>query len=179
MIEPLNMFRSQWQTAKIKGKADEHIVLTRSEKSNSQTNYNYIRKGTVKRKTAIVNGDFITVDNDEYFVTGSMPTQVKLIKTNCIVDIYKVTGSTASGFTKALLFTGNPGFQRTVSDNMRLYDAGLLSTTVKKFILPMIDIALTNRIVFNGINYSINAIDNSKYENLLEVQVEPDKRNTK
>jgi hypothetical protein len=171
------------QTVSLPNFPDEQWSFSRVGRTKEVDAINSKFQALVPKNTNASFGMPVTSKSEIYFVTTVESTFVNTVcqlrKTNCTVDIYKVSGSTASGFTKSLLFTGEPSFQRTVSDNMRLYDAGLLSTTVKKFILPVLNITLTNRIVFNGINYSINAIDNSKYENLLEVQVEPDKRNAK
>ena len=60
---------------------------------------------------------------------------------------------------------------------MRQYDAGLLQTTVKKFIVqPSIPIDLLDRIVLNGRNYKVTNIDTAKYVDLLDVQVSEDNR---
>jgi hypothetical protein len=184
MIEPLDMLRSQWQTAKISGKTDEKIVISRAEKSNTQTNYNFTRKGVVKRNTGITNGDFITVGSASYFVIGAIPTQVKLREVNCTVDICKITkkynGSKELGDFEEIIHHNIPAFYENINGNMKLYDSGLLPTTVKRFIL-LNDITVQNdyRIKLNGKNYKVNYIDDSRYPKLLHVQTENDNRVTK
>ena len=62
---------------------------------------------------------------------------------------------------------------------MKLYDSGLLDKTVKTFVIPIIDIELNNRLIVDGLNYQIDSIDKTTYENLLYIQVSNDKRVTK
>lgn len=68
----------------------------------------------------------------------------------------------------------------TVNATMRLLDAGLLPSTTKEFRLPMCDIQLMDRIVLesNGKveTYCVDAIDTTKFDGLLAVQVSFDNR---
>ena len=182
MYEPINALRPQWKTSKVEGKPDEPIVLTRVEKSNLQSNYNWVRKGVVKRKTTRDFGDIVKIDNNKYFVVGKQATEVKLIEANTTISIQKLTpqyinGVNTNKFIPTNLYTNIPTFYEDISGNMRLYDQGLLPTSVKKFIVEShADIKLTQRIKLGDKNFQINDINTTRYPGLLFVQVENDTR---
>ncbi len=180
MIEPLDMLRSQWKTAHIKGKNDENVAISRSEKSNSQINYNFTVKLVVKRKTQIELGDFVTIDNEDYFVIGKINTQVKLRRVNCTIDIVRITphytGTKKDYDFEEPLHSSITAFYEDVTGKQQMYDAGLLSTSTRRFLLPNISIKLLDRIKFNNDPMQVDSINNSSFPGLLWVQCRPDVR---
>lgn len=185
MIEPLDALRSQWQTATVDGKSSESVVLSRMAKSYTQTNYNYVRKCVVRRSTAIANGDVITIDNTKYFVTGSIPTQIKLREITATVGIYAIVpkynaSNQKIGDTEESKATAVPCVPYSVTATMKMYDVGLLSDTVKKLLLPTSTVIRNDyRIKLDGINYWVTSVDANEYEGLYAVQVKVDNRVTK
>lgn len=154
MFEPINALRSQWKNSRVQGKSDEPIVVVRAEKSNTQMNYNLVRKGIIKRNSSRELGDTIDVEGIKYFVVGKQSTELKLMEQNAHINIVKLVskyvGSNKVGDQEQSVSTNVPTVQYDVSGNMKLYDLGLLSTTIKKFILPICDIQVNYRIKFSG-----------------------------
>ena len=64
----------------------------------------------------------------------------------------------------------------TVNAQMRLLNAGLLPSTTKEFRMPVVDIKEMDRIVLDGQNYCVDAIDKTKFDGLLAVQTSNDNR---
>lgn len=176
-VEPIDALRSQRKTAIIEGKADEPIVIYRSEKSMALVNYNFTRKGVVKRKSNIAPGDLVTVDNIKYFCIGTIPTQVKLRETNTTIDILRIqkhyTGSTYDYDTGILLHEQIVAYYEDINGKMALYDLGIKSTSTRRFLMPILDFKLLDIIRFNGEHMQIDVINTSVYPGLLWVQCSP------
>lgn len=176
-MEPIDALRSQWKTADIQGKSNEPIVIYRSEKSTALINYNFTRKGVVKRKSSIVSGDFVTVDTTSYFCIGKINTQVKLREVNTVVDILRLqkhyTGNNYDYDTGLLLHSTVPSYYEDVTGKMQQYDLGLKSTSTRRFLLPTLDIKLLDIIRFNSEHMQIDGINSSSYPGLLWVQCSP------
>lgn len=185
MIEPLDALRSQWQTATVDGKSVENVVLSRMAKSYTQTNYNYVRKCVVRRSTAIRNGDVVTIGTNKYFVTGAIPTQIKLREITATVGIYAIVpkynaSNQKTGDAEVSKATDVPCVHYSVTATMKMYDVGLLSDTVKKLLLPTVTLVKNDyRIKLDGINYWVTSVDSNEYEGLYAVQVKADNRVTK
>lgn len=69
-----------------------------------------------------------------------------------------------------------PANHVTVNAQMRALDAGLLPSTTKEFRLPICDIKELDRIVLDGENFCVDAIDRTKFDGLLAVQTSNDNR---
>jgi hypothetical protein len=172
------------------GKSNELIVTTRRGKTESATVMNNDKQGLLQDNTKFTNGDLVTniKDSKKYFIIGLQKSteanQCQLRWCNSSVNIVKLVSEynaagTKTGDIEQDVYNDKPTVQWDISGNMKVYDAGLLSTTVKKFLFPICDIQLLYRIKLNGKNYKIDAINDSKYPNMYEIQVSQDTRVTK
>ena len=96
---------------------------------------------------------------------------------NVIRRVDKYENHKKVGAETKVIASAVPTYFEEINAAMRQYDAGLLQTTVKKFLVQTsIDIDLLDRIVLNGRNYQVTNVDTAKYVNLLDVQVSEDNR---
>ena len=166
------------------GKSDELIVTTRRGKTGSATVMNNDKQALLQDDTSYINGDLVTnkSTNNQYFSVGKQSSteanQCQLRKINATIDISRLTPHFTSGkqdgYSEVTLFSSIGSVQIDVTANMRLYDIGLLPTTTKKIIVKQTGIQKLDRIKFNGLNFQVDAINDSKYLNLYELQVSLD-----
>lgn len=173
-------FKDQQKTFSCIGKPSERVLITRRGKSASSSVQSYDRSAAFQDDTSFTSGDLISYGNDKYFIvsmeSSNESTVGQLKKINASIVLYSVSGNTTAGYKGTLVGTYD-SYQRVVTANMKLYDAGLLDTTVRKFILSgSIGISISDRVVFDSKFYTVSAVDNSKYSGLLEIQVADDKR---
>jgi len=171
-----------------KGKVSELIVPTRKGKTREFFAMNTEKSLMLKDDTLFVNGDLLvnTVDGSKGFLVGlqkstagAVQGQLKIV--NATADIVKIiakfNGSKNIGNSEELLLSSLSVFVTDVSGTAKLYDAGLLDTTIKKVItVANTDIKLAQRIKIDGSNYQINNINTTKYPRLYELQVAVDTR---
>lgn len=169
--------------AKIEGKGEEHIVLSRAARSNTVKSINVVSNAMLKDKTQIANGDLLTCGKDRYLVAAIRRTHINTVcqahKVNCDVEIVRIESKYEDekrvGDTEVLVCK-SPSIQSTVTAQMKMFDAGLGANVVKKFLLPIVGVKELDRIRFNGLNYQVDSIDNTGYEGLLYCQCSIDKR---
>lgn len=182
-MNPINFLNRFKRKVEVIGKGQEYVVLFRSEKSNTQTNFNYVRKCVVDKASKITYGDIIASDSKRYFVIGVLSPEVKILEAFADITISKITNKYVNGNKVGVelvdVATGIPAFHSDVSGNMRLYDAGLLSDTVKKFVVQSNDaIKVDLTIILGEEKYCIKAINKTKYPNMYELQVAIETRKT-
>jgi hypothetical protein len=175
-------FREQVKEFSCVGKNNESILVTRRGKSESSSVQSYDKAATFQDDTKFSEGDLLTnLSTLEKFFVVSQESSVEatigqLKKVNASISLYSVSGNATLGYKGTMVNTYD-SFQRVVTANMRQYDAGLLDTTVRKFILQnTISVSLNDRIVFDGKFYTVSAVDDGKYIGLIDVQVADDKR---
>lgn len=179
MPSVFNYFRDQLKSYSCTGKGTENVLVTRRGKSESASVQSFDRAAVFQDNTSFSSGDLIANGSDKYFIV-SMETKEatvgQLKKINASIALYSVSGSATTGY-KGISVGTYDSYQRVITANMKLYDAGLLDTTVRKFLLAgTANVSLNDRIVFNGKFYQVSAVDDSKHIGLLEVQVADDKR---
>jgi hypothetical protein len=110
--------------------------------------------------------------------------RAEFYKSNCVVDVVTLakhyTNATFDFYSEVALHTDSYCVFEDISANMKMYDPGLLSTTTRKFLLPMYsNVGLLDRVKFNGENMQIDQINLSDFSGFLYVQCSPDKRVSK
>lgn len=175
-------FRDQLQTYSCNGKENESVLVTRRRKSESASVQSFDKAAMFQDDTKFSSGDLLTNTKtlEKYFIISQEESSEAIIgqlkKINCSVSLYSVSGSAVTGYKGTLIGTYD-AYQKIVTANMRQYDAGLLDTTVRRFILSnTVDVALNYRLVLGSKLYMVNAVDDSKYFGLYDVQVADDKR---
>ena len=187
-MSTFNFFIDRAESYSVAGKSNELIFCTRKGRSETASSMNNERIALLQDNTSITNADLVTniTTNISYLVVGRESSNEanhaqlrKINATGVIVRIIaKYVNGTKVGDQEQSLFSNVPLSEATVSGNAKLYDAGILQNTVKKFIMQNLEIKLLDRIKVNGNNYQIDAVDNTKYEGLLEVQCSIDNRKT-
>lgn len=175
-------FREQLKDFSCTGKDTEKVLVTRRGKSESSSVQSYDKAATFQDDTKFSEGDLITNTStlEKFFIVSKESsveaTIGQLKKINASVVLYRVSGNSTVGYKGTLVNTYD-SYQRVVTGNMKQYDAGLLDTTVRKFILNnTINISVNDRLVFDSKFYTVSAIDDGKYIGLYDVQVADDKR---
>lgn len=175
-------FHEQLRQFSCVGKDNESILVTRKGGASASSVQSYDKAATFQDDTKFAEGDLITNTStlEKFFVVSQESsveaTVGQLKKINASISHYSVSGNATVGYKGSLVGTYD-SFQRVVTANLRQYDAGLLDTTVRKFILQnAISVSLNDSIVFDGKFYVVSAIDDGKYVGLLDVQVADDKR---
>ena len=175
----------------IKGKEPEKAVFSRVGKTGSSLfKSNFVFSCLLQENTKLENGDIFTAKTgiqkrESTFLVISVrradeSVQATVYRCNGVAEIYRATpeydefdqevGSTLSLVDKI------PVNHTTVNAQMRLLNAGLLPSTTKEFRMPVVDIKEMDRIVLDGQNYCVDAIDKTKFDGLLAVQTSNDNR---
>lgn len=179
----INFFNGQKKTVMVQNKGQEDIVITIIKRVADTIKSNHTFFALLSKDTKIANGDIIIDNNDKYFVVNVYNTylsvQAKLYKANSVVQLARIvkhfTNGVQDGFTETIV-AEVPSLQETITANMKQFDAGLLPSTVKRFLLPKVDVRLQDRIKLGSENYQVDSIDDTTYANLLYVQCSIDKR---
>lgn len=180
-------FANRSEEYSCEGKSNELIVVARVGKTKSAIILNNERQALLGDNTTYINGDIVTnvKSGIKYFITGKQSStnanQAHFYKINSTVDIVRLKDAYNSaglpiGKTETPLFTNVSSVQIFVSAQLHLYDAGLLATTTNKFLIKTMVVQKLDRIKINGVNYQIDSINNTKYENILEIQCSADSR---
>lgn len=110
-------------------------------------------------------------------------TQATVYKCNGIAHIYR-TGEKQYDENDNVISEGTvliadvPTNHMTVNASLRQVQySGYLPSTTKEFRLPKCDVKLMDRIVLDGQNFCVDAIDSTKFDGLLAVQTSNDNRN--
>lgn len=180
----INFFNNQVRNVMVQGKGVERMVFTRTGKTISIHKLNTQVMVLLQENSKVTEGDIVVDGTAEYLVSALIPafvsTQAKLFRVNAQIEIMRIVKSfTLDGVQKGLAelhYTNMPTFQETVTAAMRQYDAGLLPSTVKKFIIPICDMQLGDRIKLDNDVYQVDVVDNSTYQGLLGIQCSIDKR---
>ena len=189
MFSYFNRFKKPIQ---IRGKDPEKIVLTRVGKSNSSNfKSNFVYTGLLQYNTKLENGDIFECKlrgKTKNFIVVSVrnadaSVQATVYECNGVAEIYrskKVYDNHGNLKGEALTKIDEiPTNHVTVNATMRLLNAGLLPSTTKEFRLPKCDIKLMDRIVLDGENFCVDAIDTTKFAGMLSVQTSNDNRKLK
>lgn len=170
------------------GKDDETFVLSRVGRGSSQFQLNNVSKVLFQRDTAVVEGDVLVISDEHYFVVAGRTSATgasmgQLYKSNATVDISRIqkhmTGIVHDYDEAIPLYSNQVTMYEDINGKMQLYDAGLLATSTKRFLLPKLDIEKLDRITLNGEPMQIDVINTSKFPGFLSVQCSPDKRKVK
>ena len=103
-------------------------------------------------------------------------------KVNCTVNIVRlvkefINGTFTGKNTRVVIKENVPSVYKDITAKMQMYDARLLQTTTRKFIIPKIaDLKLLDTIEFNGELCQIDMINTTDTENLFTLQTQKDKR---
>lgn len=180
-----NMFSDRMTKAQVNGKGEEDVVITRRGKTINPQVIQNERMCVLQDDTVFDCGDLMVTDDNKYYIVAKQSSaigavQAHLRKINCEVTVSRLTPAYVNGNKvgekETVLYQSIPSVQYTVTANMKKYDAGLLENTVKKYILPELDLKLKDRIRANDSVYEIIGIDDDKYDNILTVQCSIDTR---
>lgn len=176
----------------IKGKASEKAVFSRVGRSSSSNfKSNFVYTCLLQEDTKLENGDIFSAkvglqNTPTQFLTISVrksdeSVQATVYRCNGEAKIYRSTPrydeyDEVVGSELSLIDTV-PTNHVTVNATMRLLDAGLLPSTTKEFRLPKCGVREMDRIVLDGQNFCVDAIDTTKFDGLLAVQTSNDNRN--
>lgn len=187
MFANFNRFRKQ---IRILNKRSELAVLTRGARSNA-TNFknNFVFSALLEECTLLENGDVFFADVngvEKVFLTVAVSradnsTQAICYACNGYIDIFRpikiYDRFDNLSETKLKYIESVPTNHMTISGYMRMLDSGLLPSTTKEFRVPVCNIQLLDRIVFDGDFFCVDSVDRSKFDNLLAIQVSADNRN--
>ena len=178
------MFIDRAEEYTVVGKANELIFATRRGRSEAPTVMNNEKQGLLQDDTQLVAGDLVknTKSGVSYFIQAKQQsteaTACQLRKINASIEIQHLSKHFNNGsidyYVVASKLKDVEASHIEITAKMQQYDLGLLSTTTVAFITQVVDVKLTDRIVFNGVNYIVNSVNTSKYEGLLYVQCAPD-----
>lgn len=181
MFDSFNRFKTP---INIEGKRPEKIVFTRKARSGSNFQGNFVFSGLLDNGTALENGDVFKCKDGTYLAITvrktPMSVQAIVYKTNADIEVIRASKRYDNAdneiSSNVEIIASVPTVHTTVNATMRLLDAGLLPSTTKQFVIPKCDIELMDRIVLNGHNYCVDAIDDTKYFGLYAVQTSNDER---
>lgn len=183
-----SMFGDRSTRVRVEGKREESAVIMRRGKTINPQVIQNERMCALQDDTVFESGDLMESDTERYYIVakqvsqmGAVQAHLRRVNTELTIvrleSMYDDAGN-EYGEREGVLYESLPSVQYTVSANMKLYDAGLLPDTVKKYILPDIDVKLQDRIKVDGNNYEVIGINNDKYFNILEIQCRVDTRKT-
>lgn len=176
----------------IVNKNPEYAVFARVGKSSSSNfKSNFVYSCLLQENTKLENGDVFTAktgigQKENTFLVVSVrradsSIQATVYRCNGIAHIIRAGETTydendmpIEGETRTVADV--PANHVTVNAQMRALDAGLLPSTTKEFRLPICDIKELDRIVLDGENFCVDAIDRTKFDGLLAVQTSNDNR---
>lgn len=181
-----SMFNAQLTLCTISGKADEEIAFIRGGRSTGQFALNYFFAGLLQDDTAITPGDVVNDGTDNYLIVSVQHSiravKAFLYKTNASVQISDLTtkfvNNKPSGYyTETITLSGVPAVHDTVSAQLKLYDPGLLPSTVKRVLITnSYPAKILDRITIGTGHYQVDAVDDTKSPGLLWLQCSLDKR---
>jgi len=189
-MSTFDLYRDRSQEYSVTGKVNEYIATTRKGRGSSNSVVNNDRAGLIDGNTLFVNGDLCTnvSDGDKYFITAMQSStdvvSCILKKTNATIDIVRVTkhytGANQDYLYETSLYLAIPAFYEDTNTKMAMYDSGLLSTSTRRFLVPLSPLVkLLDRIKFNGEPMQIDGINTSTYQGMLWIQCSKDTRVTK
>lgn len=182
----LGFYADRMEDIAFRGKTEKCLLLRRGKSMSPKT----IADGKVivtENGTDIKSGELIerTATGERFLVIAKQHSadcvQMQGRRVNGSIDVIRLIdvyqNHKRTGTAAQTIAAGVPTYFEEINAAMRQYDAGLLQTTVKKFLVQTdIDIQLLDRIVLNGRNYQVTNVDMAKYVNLLDVQVSEDNR---
>lgn len=185
----LSFYKDRLEPVRINdGIAEDVLILRRGKTENAKT-ISDAKILLAPLQTTIKNGDILHRGNGNSFLVASKQspndadgcTQIQGMRINGYVDIIEFRDVYEDyervGEELVTLAKDCPVYFKDVSAQMKMYDAGLLTKTVKKIIVQSsVPMKLLYRISMNGKDYQVDNIDTAKYMNLLEVQVSEDTR---
>lgn len=182
----LDFYGDRMEEVTINNDKRDNVLVLRRGKSMSPITIADGRVFTAMPDTIINSGDLIERNNGErFFIIAKQSSkecvQMQGRRINAVVKLYELTDQYTNhkktGVIPVLFRENIPVYYSDVSANMKIYDAGLLPTTVKKIIIDIeTNVKLFQRIELNGKNYQVNNIDTGKYVGLYELQVGEDTR---
>lgn len=176
----------------ITGKGTEHAVFARVGKtSSSNFKSNFVYSCLLQENTKLENGDIFTAKTGIGQKQGTfLVISVRRADSSIQATVYRCNGVAHIIRPAQKTYDENdmpiegeptaiadiPTNHVTVNAQMRMMDAGLLPSTTKEFRLPICDIKEMDRIVLDGSNFCVDAIDRTKFDGLLAVQTSNDNR---
>ena len=165
----------------VTGKDSEKIVFKRASKSYGSYLENFVYSGLLQDNTKLVNGDAITNNGNTYYMVarrhGAFSEIGKLIQCNTTVDLVKKVKKYVDhefvGYEDTIVASVPANF-REVSGAVKLYDPGLLPTTTVKLIVPIVSIAVKDRVKVKGNILTIDFIDSTTNDGVYTLQCSPD-----
>lgn len=170
----------------IRGKPDEKVVPSRVARSSTISTINNKMNLLLQKGTLIVNGDIITFRGSIWYATAHSKTAfgegTQIFKCNDLMThvrlVPKYVGTNKVGDTEQVVQSNVPINHWDITAQMRQYDLGLLSNTIKKVMVGQVGIQVKDRLKFDGKNYHVEGINDGKYEGLVELQISADNRPT-
>lgn len=182
----LDFFSDLLEEIIIEGKLSEQARIVRKGKTLDPRVINDQKKVLLFVGSNLRCGDIFTRGNGtSYFVVsrqqsdGAVDCQAMRINSHVEIDrlenVYE--DYELVGLKEKIIEEYAPAYFKDVSANMKFYDAGLLKDTVKTILLKAtVDIKELDRVKLNGINYQVDNIDASRYENMYYIQLSEDTR---
>jgi len=167
---------------------DEQWSITRVGKGKISTAVNSQFKALVPKNTKASLGMLVASMTETYFVTtlekSFVNTVCQLRKTNASIAVVRITphynAAKANDYNyEAPLYSVVTAFYEDVNARLAQFDAGLLSTSTRRFLTPLVSLKLLDRIKHGDDNLRIDGINTSSYPGLLWIQCSPDIRPTK
>lgn len=166
-------------------KGTEQFHLTRQGIANNDFAHTHKFKGLLQANTILSVGDLVKVGTDNFLVMAlrkivfmnTNQANMWLCDSEC--SIYRLenvySGNIKTGVQEIPIKENIPCLYKDTNGRIKIYDAGLLESTIKVVYLQALDVQLTDRLVLNGQNYQINSIDRT-INNIMAIQLAEDKR---
>lgn len=182
-----NMFPERRRPVIINGTIKERWVINRLYGLNNARWDNYVSKALPPNNTKAKCGDIVEAIGDKLFVTSMVKSetqtkQLRLFKINASVNIVRLSplyenGTKTSKYSREVIAENVPAYFQDITEKMKIFDTGLLQTSTRKFIIPIIpELKLLDRIEFNDDFCQIDNINMSDNEGLYTIQTQMDKR---
>lgn len=178
-----NQFRVQ---CSVENKEDEFVVFTRVGRGTRQFTVNNVYWGMLKHDSAFVVGDIVDDHKGSLFflvakTDSYRADKAEFYKTNCnikivrLVDIYEETS--VVGREEKVISEETHGVYEQVSARMKLYDLGLLKSTVMRVLIPKDSpVKLLDRVYLNEDKYQVEDVNTSTFPGFYYLQLSVDNR---
>lgn len=175
--------------------AEENVILSRETKATTVLGKEYVFNGVFAPTSVVEAG--VLVETVDSFLVQTMRSTVErdkycsLFKTNALIEVQRYSQSYDSndnpvGEPVFISVAANvKTFAEFVTAQLKMDDPGLLPTTKYVLILQTsvdvrkpqeLSLLSPDRIVLDGRPYQVDVVDQTKYPNLLHVQLSEDMR---
>ena len=139
----------------------------------------------VLAETNMASGELFQIGGDVYLVHSASATYrgelaITAVKTNCTLAHYKFTENIDAKYNLSkswVLQNALYAYGEIVTAELRARDPGLLQGTRYIFQIPkQTEVEMLDRIVFNGANYQVDALDDIGLKGVMRIQASEDNR---